>query len=380
MTFPTPDIYYYTACFALLFFGVAGGAIRWFHVCRPYAEQSDYFYPARRQVTFFYTFQLLLVPYLIHPYAPDTWLYVRIFGILYYPVCFTMLLHRYFFSGEGDKRLNRRNIGVLPFLLILVLCGFAFAGGDRLSPYRNLIMGVSSVLSLPVCFYMCRAMLWLKRKIDRYHESAYSNSENFPYKFASRLLFTPLLWVALMWVIFLADSRDAKMWIDVCYTMWQIVFLIIILHPQRDERASYAENAVKEEIRVEMEAGAREESGTETAGTAVNAGKLAALKQDLLPAIEKAFREDRIYLNPDLTIQDLATAICSNRRYTSLVISDVYGSFLTYVNCLRIEHLLRLKEENPELKQVELLKKSGFNTRASYNKWLSYYKSVQNRK
>lgn len=367
MILPSPYIYYYTACFALIFSGIMCGVIRWFHVCSPYAEQRDYLYPARSQMTFFYIFQLLLAPYLFHPNAADTWLYVRVFGILYYPVCFTVILHCYFFNEGNDRGTDKKYVGVLPSVFILSLCGVAIAGKNILSTYQDLILGLSAALSLFVSVYMCSAILRLKRQIDRYNESNYSNIDNFPYKFASQQFLVPLLWMAMMWLVFLTDSREVKMWVDIFCILWQVTFLIIILHPQRKE---------KEDIEIKMD---NNDAKLQNSETGIDEEKLEMLKQSLLPDIEKAFDKDMIYLNPNLTIKDLATTIGSNRRYTSIVMSSVYGSFLTYVNSLRIEHSLRLKEENPDWKQAELLTKSGFNTRASYNKWLSYYKDTHKR-
>lgn len=43
---------------------------------------------------------LFQLPYLLWPTSGDAWTYVRLFGILYYPVCFSMLFLR-FFRGEA---------------------------------------------------------------------------------------------------------------------------------------------------------------------------------------------------------------------------------------------------------------------------------------
>ncbi len=370
MEFPTPAIYYYTACLLFIFSGAMGGVIRRFHLCRPYDKKADYFYPARRQVTLFYTALLLLIPYLLHLQAPDTWLYARIFGILYYPVCFTMLYRCYFSDEDKHKRLRHNGaIAVVPFLLLLPLCGFAFAGGDRLADFRDIILWAAGCVSLLVSLRMFSIILWLKRRIDDYHSNMYSNSEDFPYKFALRIIFVPVVWVLLMWAVFLSDSRDVKMWADMLLTIGQTLMLIAILHPQRSERGQDVEQTTMEE---------EETCPTRDAATD-ESGEADALEKELTEKIERLFKEERIYLNPNLTIRDVANLTGSNRSYISLLMCKLHGSFLVYVNHLRIEHALALKEQNPEIKQVDLIKQSGFNTRNSYMKWLASYENSQNR-
>lgn len=73
--FASPEIYYSLACFTYILSGVFGAIIRWCHMCHPYSEQGDYFYPARRQVTFFYGAVVLQFPYVLCPSDPDAWFF-----------------------------------------------------------------------------------------------------------------------------------------------------------------------------------------------------------------------------------------------------------------------------------------------------------------
>lgn len=52
--FASPDIFYALACFTYIIVGITCGIIRWCHMCHPYDKQADFFYPARRQVTFYF--------------------------------------------------------------------------------------------------------------------------------------------------------------------------------------------------------------------------------------------------------------------------------------------------------------------------------------
>lgn len=85
--FASPDIFYALACFTYIIVGITCGIIRWCHMCHPYDKQADFFYPARRQVTFYFAATVLQFPYILCPHDADLWFYVRSFGIIYYPMC-----------------------------------------------------------------------------------------------------------------------------------------------------------------------------------------------------------------------------------------------------------------------------------------------------
>lgn len=94
--FTQPENFYSLACYTYILSGVICAIVRWFHMCRPFDQRGDYFYPARRQVTFFYAATALQLPYMLCPGDPGSWFFARSFGILYYPVCFALLYHRFF--------------------------------------------------------------------------------------------------------------------------------------------------------------------------------------------------------------------------------------------------------------------------------------------
>ena len=94
--FTQPENFYSLACYTYILSGVICAVVRWFHMCRPFDQRGDYFYPARRQVTFFYAATALQLPYMLCPGDPGSWFFARSFGILYYPVCFALLYHRFF--------------------------------------------------------------------------------------------------------------------------------------------------------------------------------------------------------------------------------------------------------------------------------------------
>ena len=72
--------------------------------------------------------------------------------------------------------------------------------------------------------------------------------------------------------------------------------------------------------------------------------------------------EQQLYLNSNLTLQDLAQALNTNRTYMSNYLSQVRGqSFYDFINQLRIERVsLPMMREHPEYKLEHVAKESGF--------------------
>ena len=78
--------------------------------------------------------------------------------------------------------------------------------------------------------------------------------------------------------------------------------------------------------------------------------------------LEQLVEQQQLYLKKDLTLQDLADAMDSNRTYVSKYLSQVLGvTFYDYVNQLRIERVsIPLMREHPEYKLDFVAHQSGF--------------------
>jgi len=78
--------------------------------------------------------------------------------------------------------------------------------------------------------------------------------------------------------------------------------------------------------------------------------------------LEEVMEEQRLYLNKDLTLADLALALNTNRTYISNYLSQVRGqTFYDYVNQLRIERVsLPMLKEHPEYTLDYVAMQSGF--------------------
>ena len=85
--------------------------------------------------------------------------------------------------------------------------------------------------------------------------------------------------------------------------------------------------------------------------------------------LEKLFEKDRIYLNKDLTIWELAKQLETNRSYLSQIINTDYGhNFSAFVNSYRIRHAENLQQSHPELSQIDIAEMSGFGSVKSWRR------------
>lgn len=212
-------------------------------------------------MTFFYTATALQLPYVLCPGDPGTWLFARSFGILYYPICFTILYHRYFQTDKPWRQWSAVTYFVTPFLLLGGLYFIVvFHQNNLLIPYKlpwEIAMGGVSILLSIHLFKECK---WLIKKVDSYHTQNYSNESDFPFAFAKKILHLPALGLLMMWTLFILDNQMVKAYIDLFMATWQVQFLCRILHPnktihseQNKNNMDFIENENMEQILQEKE-------------------------------------------------------------------------------------------------------------------------------
>lgn len=232
--FTQPENFYSLACYTYILSGVICAVVRWFHMCRPFDQRSDYFYPARRQVTFFYAATALQLPYMLCPGDPGSWFFARSFGILYYPVCFALLYHRFFQMRHlWSKKLSIAYF-CSPFLLLGALFVIVvFHQNDLLLPYKRLWECIMVCVSILLTYRLVKECRWVAKKVESYHTQNYSNESDFPFTFAKNMLYLPAVWLTVMWTLFLLDNQMVKAFIDLIMAAWHVLLLCHILHPSR---------------------------------------------------------------------------------------------------------------------------------------------------
>ena len=92
------------------------------------------------------------------------------------------------------------------------------------------------------------------------------------------------------------------------------------------------------------------------------------LFKDIYERILEYFKNEKPFLNGDLTINDIVSVVFTNKLYISRAISQYTGrNFCQFVNYHRIMYSVECFRRNPDLKVAELWPMCGFNTIVSYN-------------
>ena len=95
--------------------------------------------------------------------------------------------------------------------------------------------------------------------------------------------------------------------------------------------------------------------------------------------LNRLMDEEQIFLKPDLKLQDLATALGTNRTYLLWHLRTEYGmTFSEFVNRRRIAHARRLMQQHPEWKKVRIASASGYALGVTfYRNWKKYGEEQQ---
>lgn len=362
------EILYADACLLFIATGIVCAIIRWCHMCHPYDEQSEFYYPARRQVTFYYSAVILLLPYFLQPGSEAAWHYARVFGIIYYPVCFALIFLRYFqrkaLHGWGNWMFFSVPAALISFMAIALLAGRGGWLDSHFYYMQYVLMAFSLMLSTRLVMILFR----MKKQIDEFHNQNFASEDDFPYRFAEKVLWMPMGWILLMWTPFIIPSRTLFAVCQLLCTCWMVAFLCIILHPQIPQNGNEKEEETDETTAVEMEntqvatpletpmdgaVGATEEPASTTYSEEA--------KQAVLQVILTRYREKHL-----LKTEVLADLDRGQRAGASRFMAEV--GYYRLVNMFRLEHASQYIDAHPNATLVEIADEAGFSSDSAYCK------------
>lgn len=94
----------------------------------------------------------------------------------------------------------------------------------------------------------------------------------------------------------------------------------------------------------------------------------------MMAQFERLVNDEKIYLNPHLSLVDAAQMLGTNRTYVSKMVNENYGdSFSNYINSKRLEYAKAYMKEHPRDKIEVIANECGFGSTSSFNK---YFKSA----
>lgn len=330
-------------------------------------------------MTFSYFAVCLQIPYIFHWHSADAWLLVRSFFIIYIPAISSLALKSFFFGNKRWRRLRLTLIGGLPGAVVAGLFVLACFGGG-VSVRSDVFLAAIIVVALFLLAYLLRVTVWLRRQIGVFIHGEYSNEEDFPVRFASSIVFVPMLATAVAWWVFLCDSRAMTAVLDVAMSVLGLIILLVILHPQRNGNGMLSSNVIEECLSASDDDDAAEEPEADREERPVR-HKTSVLPDYVKDRLEQQIRtlinERQLFLKPGLKRSELSEMIGSNRTYVSIVFKERFGSFYGYINKLRIEYAIHYAGTHPDADQYEIAVNSGFGSVKTYTRVKKAYSSGQ---
>lgn len=359
--------YYSDTCLIFIVTGIICGIIRLMHHCRPYDKEAHYFYPASSLTAFTFMAVAMLTPYYLRPDDTGTWVFVRAFGVMYYPSAFAAMFLRYF----KWQKLHGPSAILFFFtpmsLLFAMACAVMYPpAGVWIAEHSSAILGIASGLGIILTVYMLRVLFWLKNQISAYNKGNFADDSDFPHKFAGKVIFLPAIWTAIVWAVLIADSRALNMAADLILSVWMVMFLCLILHPQRLLRPKHIEEQLDQigsrETKLMEEAiiAAKEEEQADETKDASEPVSNEARRQVLEIILQK-------YREPHLQKSDILALIDSGKKSEANRFIIRIG-YYNLINMFRLEHARLYGLAHPEAKQSEIAEASGFASGSSFSK------------
>lgn len=336
-------------------------AVRWFHICKPYEKNPDYYYPGRKVVSLVSLTSLLLIPYAWNPYSPVNWLTVKAYFLPAELYFLTVLLFSYFGGVMQWEKWKRPALlagipGMAGLLLAPLLAGlFQRWNIGSLELVNGVIYALGAIMTVICLWAVWKVMSWAKGVSGE----NYSNPNDFPVVFARKNVFRTIPTILFLWVAAISDSRAVMAVLQLFLSGLSILLLVNVLEPHRH----FSDNKEAPEGPLP----ASEENDDTASSTEFYHRSLPETKAlTILSAISEVVVEQQAYLEPHLTIQDVADRAGYNRTYIAGLFKTELGGFFHFVNTLRLEYADNYQKEHPDAPLTEVIAESGFASRTTY--------------
>ena len=196
-------------------------------------------------------------------------------------------------------------------------------------------------------------VLFASSRYDNFIKRNFSYIENISLSWVRKVISIFFI-LMLVWTVIMTDHASSTWLNDVTYYIilimaWTLIIYFTVRHQVVEEVPDYINPFSHENITARPEAN----------------DKFIFEKQFL-----KAMEEDKMYLNPKLTVAEIAKEIGTNRSYLSEYINGHLGvTFYEYVNSLRVaeaKNLLSADDGSRSLEQIA--EECGFNSPSTFRR------------
>jgi AraC-like DNA-binding protein len=294
-----------------------------------------------------------LLPYVLNPKSEAAWLLMKTyFPCTYYYYCGS-LIFCFFGTVKQWKTWKTANLiaGIVTASAIMPFILHAWYPLGLLSPVGIKVCNVwalvvSHIMMLYAGVAMWQVWQWLKLARD----VNYSNPEDFPIEYASRMLVIPIVLTPFLWPAYITDSPKVMAVLCVPLAIFNIVLLLNVMPVWRRAAILSTIEEDTEEPHVEND-------------------ELAAERTDRIASeIEQFVNTESAYLDPHLKLEQIVERCSFSRSYVSTVFTERFGSFSDYVNGLRIDYYERYMAQHPNSTLDAAAEASGFTSYKAYLK------------
>ncbi len=359
-------VFYALACFAHIIAGVVCACIRSVHYCPPFDQDKNYFYPARYYTIAFFLMPLFHLPYFLDPYDNNYFDFVLMFILLATPMTCSMQVYRHFMLVSfKNSPVWRQTIIYIVFFVIGLVFLCSIFGFDIHSHAVEFKVG-SCVVWLIMCTKLAVEVRWIRKRIQNYHEQNFSNEDDYPYKFAEKILYSLYVGVALAVFVFLCNSRWVLAIYDLFQVVWCVIFLGLVLPARykpakkdRDGRVCESEGCEKNGCTdSDVIRNLVQEEEIEKKQISLTP-EMVSVKEAVLEQVRKQ------YLNENLRRSDIIDGLTDvNKTLACAYIAKI--GFYRLINAFRLRHLELYMKEHPRVTIEAAAVSSGFKDRYAY--------------
>lgn len=198
--------------------------------------------------------------------------------------------------------------------------------------------------------YGLRCIWWTLRALPAYHrylKNEYSYSENINLYWLRGVM----VMFAMLLVVWVYSCANPVPYAEILYMLFSLaVWVVVCYFIHRQERVLYM---------------VRENMLTATPQPACTAPPLG---DNQAARLKSLFDDDKVYLEPKLSLTELARQMGTNRTYLSQHINKVYGqTFYEFVNFYRVVHSERLLADT-DYNLETVAEMSGFNSLSTFRR------------
>jgi len=148
-------------------------------------------------------------------------------------------------------------------------------------------------------------------------------------------------------------------------TLLAAAVVLVLYHRQRKQAAARAEELkTRKEFPYQERAIPHADRMLEDPGPSLKDSDMEELKDRLCNILER----EKLYLNPEIRVGDLAERLFTNKSYLAQTIKiKLNKNFCQLVHYYRVREAMRIYAQNPDLTITQLCRRVGFNSMTTFN-------------